>query len=277
MTPDQYCQKKIIKSGSSFYYSFLYLSPKKRLAITALYAFCREVDDAVDETKDPTVAQNLLEWWKNEISQMFDGIPSHPVSKAIYPHLKYYNIEKKYLFGVIKGMEMDLNINMYQNFSSLENYCWHVASTVGVLSAKIFGYKDKLTLKYAEKLGIALQLINIIRDVGEDARMNRIYLPQNELDEFKVSNEEIFNLKQTKSFNSLMNFQYQRAKIFLDEALDLLPLKDKKSQRAGLVMAAIYRSLLEEIRLDGFNVLKRKVSLTPIRKLLICWLTIIKN
>ena len=273
MTPEEYCQQKAAQSGSSFYYSFLFLPPQRRQAITALYAFCREVDDVVDETSDASIAQTSLQWWRHEVQQMLAGSPTHPVTKALQPHLIPFNLRGEHLMAVIDGMEMDLTQTRYLDFPALERYCWHVASVVGILSASIFGYTDQRTLVYAEKLGMAFQLTNIIRDVGEDARRGRIYLPISELQKFEVTAADILNAKHSERFEDLMAFQLDRARTYYNEALAYLPAVDRRAQRPGLIMAAIYRTLLDEIASDGLHVLQHKVSLTPIRKLWLAWKT----
>lgn len=277
MSPDEYCQQKAVQSGSSFYYSFLFLPADRRRAITALYAFCREVDDTVDEATDPSVARIKLMWWRNEIAAMVAGTPSHPVTKALQPHLVPYALDSKHLLAIIDGMEMDLNQTRYLDFAALERYCWHVAGAVGILSASIFGVTRDQTLRYAEKLGLAFQLTNIIRDVGEDARKGRIYLPLNELQQFNLNAADILSARHSEQFEKLMQFQAQRAQTTYDEAFALLPEADRRAQRPGLIMAAIYRALLNEIERDGFHVLRQKISLTPIRKLWLAWKTYVRG
>jgi len=267
MTPDEYCQQKTVQSGSSFYYSFLFLPPERRRAMTALYAFCREVDDIVDECSDPAIARIKLDWWRNEIDLMLQDHPTHPVSRALLPHLAPYALGGEYLHAIIDGMAMDLAQVRYADFAALERYCWHVASAVGILSSSIFGATQSQTKQYAEKLGLAFQLTNIIRDVGEDARMGRIYLPANELERFGVTAADLLQARHSAEFESLMRFQAQRAHTVYDEAFALLPPQDRKAQRPGLIMAAIYRALLVEIEHGGFRVLDRRTSLTPLRKL----------
>jgi phytoene synthase len=273
MTPDEYCQKKAAASGSSFYYSFLFLPAERRRAITALYAFCREVDDVVDEGLDPQVAATKLAWWRHELDNLFAGKPQHPVTKALSPFLEKFSLAKDRLGEIIDGMEMDLNQTRYLDWPNLERYCHRVAGVVGILAAGIFGYRNPRTLEYARSLGIAFQLTNIIRDVGEDARKNRIYLPMDELQRFGVPAADILNARQTPEFEKLLQFETDRAKDFYRKAFDALPAEDRKTQRAGLIMAAIYRALLDEIERDGFKVLKQRISLTPLRKLFIAWKT----
>ena len=273
MSPDEYCRQKAAQSGSSFYYSFLFLPPERRRAITALYAFCREVDDAVDEPSDASAARMTLAWWRNEVAQLFRGNPQHPVTRALAPALDPFGITEARLNEIMDGLEMDLSQNRYLDFAGLQLYCHRVAGVVGALAAAIFGYRNAGTLEYAERLGLAFQLTNIIRDVGEDARKNRLYLPLDELKRFGVAAADIFNANPTDAFVRLMRFQAGRARRCYDEALALLPAEDRRAQRPGLVMAAIYRALLDEIADDGFRVLKQRTALTPVRKLWIAWRT----
>ncbi|OEZ64062.1 presqualene diphosphate synthase HpnD [Duganella sp. HH105] len=277
MSPDDYCQQKTAQSGSSFYYSFLFLAPERRRAITALYAFCREVDDTVDECTDESIARIKLAWWRKEIANMYEGQQTHPVTLALQPHLAPYNLQQQHLQAIIDGMEMDLNQTRYLDYTALSKYCWHVASVVGILSASIFGATRPETLQYAEKLGHAFQLTNIIRDVGEDARKGRIYLPVNELQQFNVTAADLLNARHTENFEKLMAFQAARAQKVYDEAFALLPKEDRRAQRPGLMMSAIYRTLLTEVEADGFHVLTQRISLTPLRKLWLAWKTYIRG
>ncbi len=277
MTPDEYCQDKAAASGSSFYNSFRFLSRDKRRAITALYAFCREVDDVVDECSDANVARTTLNWWRNEVSAIYGGTPQHPVTQALVPIVKQFNMAQEHLLEIIDGMEMDLDMPRYADFKSLQLYCYRVASVVGLLSVEIFGYTDRQTLKYAHDLGIAFQLTNIIRDVGEDARRNRIYLPMDEMQQFGVTAADILNGRETENFQKLMTFQIERAQRYYQQALDHLPAVDRKAQRTGLIMAAIYRAVLEEVVASGCHVLKERVSLTPGYKLWLAFKTWLLN
>ncbi len=272
MLPDQYCQHKAAKSGSSFYVSFRFLPSERRRAITALYAFCREVDDIVDDfPSDPGGARRKLDGWRREIADMYAGRPDHPIMQALMPHLEIYSLEKKYLDAIVDGMEMDLEKKRYGDFSELEKYCWHVAGTVGILAARIFGATRRKTQEYAEKLGLAFQLTNIIRDVGEDAARGRVYLPADEMNVFGVSVDDLRNRRQTSAFRELMQFQAKRALGFYDEAFALLPDQDRLSQKPGIMMASIYRELLLEIGRCGFPVLIKRVSLTKVRKFWLAW------
>ncbi len=324
VTPDQYCQQKAAQSGSSFYYSFLFLPPARRRAITALYAFCREVDDIVDECADAGVARTKLAWWRGQLAAIYGGAPAsseqgsrlrdanvresgaalssagvasvsgvtspeeapvppsggapeHPVALALAPLVKTFKLPQEQLHQIVDGMEMDLTQRRYANFAALQYYCYRVASIVGRLSAEIFGFQDSNTLKYAENLGMAFQLTNIIRDVGEDARRDRVYLPLDELARFGVTVGDIMQARESAGFRQLMEFQVERALAFYRDAYAALPAVDRKSQRPGLIMAAIYQALLAEIRADGMRVLSQRMALTPLRKLWIAWRTWLKG
>jgi phytoene synthase len=270
-TPEQYVQDKAAASGSSFYYAFLFLPKPRRAAITAFYAFCREVDDVVDEVADPGVAQTKLAWWQAEVQRAWAGQATHPVLQALMPHVADYGIEARHLQAVIEGCQMDLQQTRYLDFPGLQQYCHLVAGIVGEVAARIFGQTEEATTRYAHTLGLAFQLTNIIRDVGEDALRGRIYLPVNELQQFEVKAHELLNRQYSERFTALMRFQAERAHRLYDEALALLPEADRRTQKPGLMMASIYRTLLREIERDNFQVLHQRVSLTPLRKLWLAW------
>ena len=273
MSPEEYVQQKAAASGSSFYYAFLFLPRERRAAITAFYAFCREIDDVVDEVIDPGVAHTKLAWWQTEVLKAYAGAPSHPVMQALMPLAPSYQIEARHLQAVIEGCQMDLAQNRYLDFPNLKTYCHLVAGIVGEVAARIFGQTEDATTAYAHKLGLAFQLTNIIRDVGEDALRGRIYLPVNELQQFDVKSHEILKRQYSDRFSALMKFQTQRALSLYDEALNLLPEADRRAQKPGLMMASIYRTLLREIEADGYQVLHQRVSLTPLRKFWLAWKT----
>jgi len=271
MNPNEYCREKAAASGSSFYYSFRVLKPATRDAIIAFYALCRELDDVVDECSDANVARLKLAWWRDEIGNLYQGMPRHPVTQALHESMTSRVISREWLEEIIDGMEMDLDQHRYPDYKTLLLYCHRAAGVVGQAAAAIFGYRNHETLKYAHELGLAFQLTNIIRDVGEDATRGRIYLPQYELDQFNVTPAEILHRQYSERFQALMQFQYERAVQTYERAMAWLPSEDRKSQRAGLAMAAIYRALLEEIRSDNFRVLDQKISLPPVRKLWLAW------
>ena len=271
MTPEAYVQQKAARSGSSFYYAFLFLPPPRRAAITAYYAFSREVDDVVDEVGNPGVAAAKLQWWRQEVQALFAGAPTHPVLQALQPHLQPFGLEARHLAAVIDGCQVDLEQARFADFACLAAYCDLVAGVVGEVAARIFGHSHEATLRYAHKLGLAMQLTNIIRDVGEDARRGRIYLPVSELQAHGVTAGEILAREApwgySERFEALMRFQAARAHASFDEALALLPEADRERQLPGLMMANIYRTLLREIEGQGFKVLHQRTSLTPLRKL----------
>lgn len=270
---DRYCQEKAAKSGSSFYYSFLGLPTEKRQAMTALYAFCREVDDIVDECLDKEVATQKLNWWADEIEALFQGKPQHPIGMALQKAFKHFPL-KKYLFQeILQGMQMDLQYQGYQTFEDLKEYCYSVASAPGLLAAEIFGFTENSTLEYAKNLGIALQLVNIIRDVGEDLNRGRLYIPEDELEQFSIKPHEIFAKAYSKRFQDLMAYQAKRARDYYQNALSALSITDYKTQKNGIMMGEIYFSLLREIEKLDYRVLEQRVSLTPLRKLWIVWKT----
>ena len=277
MTPEQYVQQKAAQSGSSFYYAFQFLPPPRRAAITAFYAFCREVDDVVDEIQDPGVAATKLAWWRKEAAGAFAGQPQHPVMKALMPHVAAYDIRLEHLNAVIDGCQMDLEQTRYLDYPGLQRYCHLVAGVVGEVASAIFGRSEAATVAYAHKLGLAMQLTNIIRDVGDDARRGRIYLPISELQRFDVKAHEILLRSKpwgySERFTALMRFQAERAHALYDEALALLPAADRRAQKPGLMMANIYRALLREIEAEQFQVLHQRISLTPLRKLWIAMKT----
>ena len=270
-TPQTYVQQKAAASGSSFYYAFLFLPAPKRAAITAFYAFCREVDDVVDDMRDAEVAARTLAWWRQEVTQAFAGPPSHPVLQALLPHASTYGIQAAQLHAIIDGCQMDLEYTRYQDYAGLQRYCHLVAGVVGEVAARIFGQTQEATTHYAHALGQALQLTNILRDVGEDAQRGRIYLPIEELQRFDVKASDIMHSQYSERFTALMRFQAQRAHQLYDQALALLPAEDKRAQKPGLMMASIYRTLLREIEASDFQVLHQRIALTPLRKFWLAW------
>ena len=273
MTPEQYVQERAAQSGSSFYYAFLFLEPPRRAAITAFYAFCREVDDVVDEVSDPGVAATKLAWWKSEVGASFAGKPTHPAMKALMPHVAAYRIEPGHLAAVIDGCAMDLQQSRYLDYPGLERYCHLVAGVVGEVASNIFGRTEASTLEYAHRLGLAMQLTNIIRDVGDDARRGRIYIPVSELKQFDVKAQEVLSRTYSDRFTALMKFQAERAHRTYEHAYAELAENDRRAQKPGLMMGNIYRALLREIEAEDFRVLHQRISLTPLRKLWIAMRT----
>lgn len=263
-----YCHQKAAESHSSFLSGFRFLSVEKRNAITVLYAFCRELDDVVDGCTDPNVAQITLNWWRSDLEKVFNNErPEHPVYQALKDIRENFDLPKNEFEALIDGMQMDLEQARYGSFDELKLYCHRVAGVVGCLIARILGFLNPQTLEYADKMGLALQLTNIIRDVGEDARQGRIYLPIEEMQKFDVPANVIMQCKPTDNFAKLMQFQVDRVRETYREAMLLLPAADKKSQKVGLIMAAIYYALLNEIDRDGAqNVLTYKIAIPSPRK-----------
>ncbi|MDP1982263.1 MAG: presqualene diphosphate synthase HpnD, partial [Sulfuritalea sp.] len=200
------------------------------------------------------------------VAALYEGHPTHPVTQALTTALRNFTLPQEQLLEIIDGMEMDLDQVRYADFKALHLYCYRVASVVGLLAAEIFGYRERRTLKYAHDLGLAFQLTNIIRDVGEDARRGRIYLPQDEMLRFGVGEADLLHANYSDNFRRLMEFQVERARTLYSQAFAQLPAADRKAQRAGLIMAAIYQATLDEIVRDGFRVLDQRISLPPLRK-----------
>lgn len=273
MQPDEYCQQKVAASGSSFYYSFLFLPLQQRQAINALYAFCREVDDCVDECSDPDIARQKLGWWRGEIERVFHDAPQHPVGIALHTSLDHFKLAEQHFHAIIDGMLMDTTQHHYATFEDLSLYCYRAAGVVGLLAAQIFGYRNEQTLDYARQLGTAFQLTNIIRDVREDAQRDRIYLPEEDLQQFGLTRQDIINANHSENMREMLNFQIQRAQAFYDRAFACLPDEDRDTQRSGIIMAAIYRRLLEKIKSKPFMVFQQRASLSPLQKLWIAWNT----
>lgn len=274
MAPDQYCKDKAAGRGSNLSYGFRFLPKTRRCAITALYAFCREVDDVVDECHDSNVARAKLDWWYDQVTKLYQGRSEHPVMQALEPHLRTFGLRQREFEEIIDGMAMDLTTERYRRFHDLLLYCHRVAGVVGQLAARIFGYQDEMTLEYAHELGIAFQLTNIIRDVGEDVRRDRIYLPMEDFQRFNCPVIDVLNYKESEAFKALMEFQIERAQQYYRQAWAILPSQDRKSQLPGLIMAAIYRAILKEIRENGpTKVLNQRLSLPPSYKFWLVWKT----
>jgi len=271
MSPDQYCQDKAAKSGSSFYYSLLFIPAEQRRVITALYAFCREVSNVVDECSEHDVARHKLDWWREEIERGFSRQARHPITRALEHALQDYNLPVEYFHEIIDGMTMDLEQSRYDSFSELSLYCHRVAGMVGLLSAEIFGYRNRDTLKFAQELGMALQLTRIIRDVREDAVRGRIYLPLDEMLEYRINPHDLLLGTATDNLQALLAFQAQRARQHYQRALSRLPVQDRYAQRSSLIMGTIYQTLLDEMEADNFQVMQHRIRLTPLRKLWIAW------
>jgi len=271
MRPDDYCQEKAVRSRSSFYHSFRFLPEQKRRAITALYAFCREVDDVVDECLSEDEARAALDGWREEVNRLYHGTPQHPITLALHPLLSEFDLAEEHFLEIIDGMEMDLGEVRYETYTQLALYCYRVASVVGLMAAEIFGYQDRLTLKYAHDLGMAFQLTNILRDVREDARRGRCYLPTEEMAAHGVSFDDLVKGHDHEGVKKLMAKQAVRAEHYYDKALSELPEVDRYAQLSGLIMAEIYRNVLRRIEALDYPVLQQRVTLPLWRKLWLAW------
>ena len=277
MTPEQYCTQKAAPPGSTLHYSLIFLPTDQRGAITALHAFRRELADAVSEASDPGVAVARLQWWRNELSTTLSGQPHHPVMKALTPAIARYALPHEHLAEIVAGAQMDLDYNRYPDFATLESYCRRVSGMVSTLSARVLGYTEPETLEFAGALGVGLELVRIIRDAGHDVRRNHLYVPLDELQRFGLSSDDLVALREDERVERLMGFQIERARSVLSRAEALLSRKDRKAQRAQLIMAAIDRALLDEINGLRGRTLNQRIALTPLRKLWIAWRTWIRG
>jgi len=275
MSPDEYCQEKTQQSSSSFYYSFLFLDDAQRQAMTALYAYCREVDDIVDECSDADIAMQKLHWWHEEIHRLFHSSPTHPVSIALKSALQKFPLKEEYFLELIAGMKMDLQNTKYVTFNELSLYCYRVAGVVGLLTIEILGYQHPETHDYAKNLGLALQLINILRDVKEDAERGRIYLPQDELLRFGVDQSMLTQPENGNNKNTLKLFEFQaeRAEAYYQKAFADLHQADRYQQRTGIIMAEIYFALLKKIKSRHYPILRQRIKISKLKKLWIAWST----
>jgi phytoene synthase len=271
MSPEQYCKEKSASSGSSFYYSFLFLDPQRRDAIMALYAFCREVDDIVDNDNDGNIAQAKLNWWKQEIENTFRNNPQHPVTRSLAKFIVHYQLEQQYFDLIIEGMSLDLTKKQYQTNDELDHYCFRAASAVGVLSAQIFGVTQANTLRYAEVLGLALQKTNILRDIKEDLDRGRIYIPTESLVKAGIQPDGLQQSIASDNYKRLILDQIEAIEPIYEQALSLLPDEDKKHQKAGLIMAAIYKKILKKIARNPKKAFEQRQTLAPLNKLWIAW------
>lgn len=249
-------------SGSSFYYSFLLLPKPKREAIYAVYALARAIDDAVDESGTPEAGRARLSYWREEVARLGSGRPRHVITRAVAEARERYPIPVPAIEALLDGAQMDLERRRYHTFEELKVYCEHVASAVGRMCLEIFGYSSRSALAYADDLGVALQLTNILRDLGSDARRGRLYLPQADLDRFGVREEDLLAGRRTPAVLDLLGFEAERARTFYRAAEGSLDPRDRRRLVAAEVMRFIYRSLLARIERSGFDVFERRQSLS---------------
>lgn len=266
MTPHDYCRDKAAANGSSLQYSLLFLDKPRRQAVTAVHAFRQEVGGVVRNCTSIEPARAKLAWWRMEIGELFEQRAHHPVTQALAEALQSFPISRERLLEVIDGYEMDIEQGCYDDFNALQRYCYRVSGALNLIVSEILGYRNARTTKFAQELGLAQQAINIIRDVGLDARHGRIYLPLDELQQFNVDVNDIYDCRPSKHFVALLAFQADRARKLHDQAVSLLANEDRKAQSPVLALAAIQRRLLDEIERDGYRVLECRLFLPPLRK-----------
>lgn len=273
MKPDDYCQQKAAASGSSAYYSFLFLADEQRRAMTALEALVTELGEAVSGVSETGVAQMKLAWWRAEIERIFDDRPSHPVARALAPAVERFALPRARFAEIVRGVELDLEHEGFACFDDLADYCYYAGSAARLLAAEIAGYGDPATRDYARDLGIALRLADTVRDVRADARHGRIYLPANDMEAHGVQAQDLLAATTPPALRALLADQAARARDYYARALATLPAADRRAQLSDLIRARLSMTLLDEIEADGFRVLERRVALTPVRKLWIAWRT----
>jgi phytoene synthase len=245
----------------------------QRHAIRALAAYCRELEAIGDGNVHPDAARAKLGWWRREIAAVYRGVPQHPVGMALRPVVTAFGLREAHFQRVIDGITMDVERTRYVDFAALEGYCHRVGGMPGIMSAEVFGARGDAARGYGRDLGIALRLTRVVRNLGADARRGRIYVPQDDLARYRVPASALLRCDSGGGFRALIAEQAARARDWYRRALAQLPESDRAAQRAGLIMAAIYRALLDEIEASGFPVLDERVSLTPLRKFWIAWST----
>jgi phytoene synthase len=246
---------------TSFYYSFLVLPPRKRSAITAVWDFCRAVDDAVDEAPDADAARTRLALWRDELAAVYaqDSVPTTPQARALQSYVAEFHLPRRPFEDLIDGVEMDLAHVRYQTFAELSDYCRRVASAVGLVCVEIFGYRDPASRTYAVDLGLALQLTNIIRDIATDLRQGRVYLPAEDMAQFHVTEEDLRGGRLTERVRALIRFECERARFYYAKAAAALPAIDRRSLLAAEIMGAIYFEILRRIERSGYDVFSRRI------------------
>jgi phytoene synthase len=263
---------RLVKATSSnFYYSFLFLPPAKRKAITTVYKFCRILDDIVDNEqtgRDPYVE---LQHWRDEVEACYHGMPQTSFGEELSSAIDEFDLPKQPFLDLIEGMEMDLKWTSYQTFSDLREYCYRAASTVGLICIEIFGYDSPATREYAVNLGLALQLTNILRDLQEDAARGRVYIPLEDLERFGYTDKDLKANRYNSPFIELMRFEHKRAQYYFDRAAASLPKQEQSSMLAAEIMSAIYREILDKIRDVQYNVFHNHIAISKLRRMQIAF------
>ena len=273
MSPQEYCRNRAAPSGSSFYYSVLFLPAESRLALTCLFAFYREIKESAEECSDPALGQIKLNWWRQEIANAFSGHPQHPVTHALLPATTRFGLSHDLLLQLIEGVQSSVFKNRHADFQSLQDYCARTSGLAEQLAARILGLNDPDSLQHAQELGVAFGLTHVILNLRRDAKRNRILLPQDELARLGVREADVLNLRETENLKKLIEFAIHKAENCYNRATSGFSVAERKAQRARTALAAIYLSQLREIREDGCGILRRRVELTPVRKLFLAWTT----
>jgi 15-cis-phytoene synthase len=260
------CAQITRRSRSSFYYAFILLPPDRRRALYAVYAFCRFIDDIADDEsiREPAL---LLKRWREELHRVYADMPTRALSRALADSVRRFKIPRELFEEIIAGVEMDLSRKRYQTFAELRPYCYRVASALGLICIEIFGYRNPSAKLYAENLGLALQLTNILRDVREDAARGRIYLPLEDLARFNVGEDEILGGVYSANFVALMDFEAKRAQQLYAAAQTALASEDRSTLLTAEAMRLIYAALLERIIKSNYRVLDRRHRLSAPHKL----------
>jgi len=254
-------------TGSNFYYAFLLLPRPKREAIKNVYGFCRIIDDIVDESPEGRDPAAELDRWREEIHACFQGWPSTPFGERLMNSIEEFGLPKEPFLDLIDGMEMDLHYGKYETFADLREYCYRVASAVGLICIEIFGYQSLRTREYAVNLGLALQLTNILRDLKEDVARGRIYIPMEDVERFAYSEAGFRSNLFNAPFMNMMKFEHDRAVSYFERAAASLSGEDRPSMYAAETMAAIYRELLRHIQAASFDVYRNRISVPKKRRL----------
>ena len=262
-----YCRAAARASGSHFYYALWLLPPVRREAMFAVYSFCRAVDDVVDNGRPAAAAQAELERWRQELAACYGGSPAHPVMQALRSAVARYQIPRRYLEEILTGMAWDLAPRRYATFSALEQYCDHVAGAVGLVAIRVFGCRRPESETFARHLGMAFQLTNILRDLDEDLSRGRLYLPQEDLARFGVSEDQLARRVYDPAFVNLMAFQCARARAYLGRARAAVTPQDRWALTPALAMAAVYERLLDRLEALRYDVFSHPIRLSPAQQL----------